>query len=94
MSDDNPTIDCPRHGRERAALVCQHIPGMLVTRVPVGFFWSRDDTRDYPDAWCAECHERHERAGFEWEGEALAHLKAKILCATCYLEARRMCIGR
>jgi len=93
MVEENPFIDCPTHGRERATLVCQHIAESLTSRECVGFWWSRDDDSEFPDAWCAICHERHEAAGLEWEGEALGQLGAKLLCATCYVEARALCLG-
>jgi hypothetical protein len=91
MSD---LIDCMNHGRRATTFVCQHVAGSLLTRRPVGFFWSAADSKDFPDAWCAECNERHARSGLEWVGEALEHLDAKVLCSGCYLEARRMCLGR
>jgi hypothetical protein len=41
----------------------------------------------------ASCNARHERAGWEWEGEALEQLDVKVLCSSCYLDARKLSLG-
>jgi hypothetical protein len=81
------------HGVQRETFVCQHIVASLDSRTPVGFYWSREDDQEFPDSWCAECNARHERAGWEWEGEALEQLDVKLLCSSCYLDARRLSLG-
>lgn len=87
-------ITCARHGRQTAAFVCQHIAASLETRAPVGFHWPGGSDDEFPDAWCSECHARHERCGWEWTGEAAEFLGAKLVCSSCYLEARRLCLGQ
>ena len=86
-------IECSTHGFQPEAFVCQHIAQSLISGKPVGFHWAADSEQDFPDAWCSDCHERFERSGFEWEGDAAEHLDAKLLCARCYLQAREMALG-
>ena len=87
-------VDCLTHGRKPVAFVCQHLARSLLTRIPVGFFWSIEDRREFPDAWCAACNERHIRCGYQWSGEALDQLGASALCTRCYLNARLLNLGR
>ena len=87
-------INCMSHGRRGTTFVCQHVASSLLARQPVGFFWSVEDRQEFPDAWCGDCNDRHARCGFEWIGEALEQLDAKVLCSGCYLEARFMCLGK
>jgi len=86
-------VQCQDHGSQPETFVCQHIAQSLVRRQPVGFHWPGDSDQEYPDAWCSECNARHERAGFEWQGEAAEQLGAKLLCARCYLQARVLALG-
>lgn len=81
-------VDCERHGRKAATFVCQHVAGSLWSRVAVGFHWPADSDQEFPDAWCSACNVRHQRCGWEWTGEAADHLGAKLLCSSCYVEAR------
>ncbi len=85
--------DCELHGRRPATFVCQHIVASLYSGEPVGFHWSADSRDAYPDACCSACHKRHEAEGFEWTGEAEAQLGVKLLCADCYVNARRLALG-
>lgn len=93
MSDRRLT-ECGEHGLQPETFVCQHVAESLNTGRPVGFWWPAESDQEYPDAWCTECNERHKRCGYEWEGEAAEHLGAKLLCAACYLEARKLALGR
>ena len=88
------SVRCDRHGKQPETFVCQHIARSLVTREPVGFHWPADSEQRFPDAWCSDCHERHRLEGWEWTGAAAAQLDAKLLCASCYLEARTLALGR
>lgn len=92
-SHGKPRVQCEEHGLQPETFVCQHIAQSLATRRPVGFHRPADSDQEYPDAWCSQCHERHKRCGFEWEGEAAEHLGAKLLCARCYLQARMLALG-
>lgn len=83
-------VICETHGRGPETFVCQHIVAGLLQRKRVGFFWADDPEASRPDAWCAACNDRVARQGGEWMGEALAHLKAKLLCGYCYDEAKRL----
>lgn len=87
-------IRCPKHGRMAATYVCQHIAAGLSQGVAVGFHWSAASAQEFPDAWCTDCNARCERCGWEWVGEAAEHLGAKLLCSGCYLDARRLALGR
>ena len=83
------TVACKIHGNQQRTFVCQHIVEGLSQGRPVGFFWSIED-RGNPrsDAWCRACNERLRLTGGEWVGEALANLKAKLLCGACYDSAK------
>ena len=86
-------VYCERHGTQPEAFVCQHIAESLATNEPVGFHWPENSSQDYPDAWCSACNERHRKEGWEWTGDAAEQLNAKLLCAQCYLVARRLSLG-
>ena len=86
-------VKCQTHGFQPKTFVCGHIANSLITRQPVGFWWPEDSAQQYPDAWCSDCNERHRQCGYEWVGEAEQYLDAKLLCAGCYVEARRLCLG-
>lgn len=85
---------CERHGLTEATFVCDHIAQGLVRRERTGFFWSAAETGNpYPDAWCLACEQRRQAAGGEWVGAAAENLRARILCANCYLIARTFHMG-
>lgn len=87
-------INCDLHGPSKIAFVCQHIAWGLHHRERVGFYWTvADPENPYPDAWCADCEKRRNKAGGEWVGAAEKHLQAKILCAECYLVAKSFHMG-
>lgn len=83
------TVECERHGPQPETFVCQHIVQTLRDRKPRGFFWA--DTPDpRPDAWCTECNDRVQRAGGQWTPEAERAAKIKLLCGSCYDEAKAL----
>jgi len=86
-------IDCPIHGLGTETFVCQHVVRSLETHEPVGFFGSGSSPLVRPHAWCAECHRRHEAAGYRWVGEAKEKLGAKLLCHQCYDSAKALNLG-
>jgi len=60
------------------------------TGVRVGFHcaeYTPDNPR--PDAWCDACESRFQAAGGNWEGEPEEKADIKILCGSCYDEAKR-----
>ncbi len=87
-----PTL-CASHGPQPETFVCGHIAESLKTGHPVGFFWSSEDTSEFPDAWCSECNGRLAASGWEWtpETESLAHIK--LMCGRCYVQARELNLG-
>ena len=93
--DDGPRrIYCDTHGDADETFVCQHVIEGLIHKERVGFFWTAEDPDNpHPDAWCAECEERVKLTWEEWEGEALEHLKPKILCGECYEVAKTFHMG-
>lgn len=91
--DQEHVVECAEHGAQPETRVCQHIAGSLKTGKPVGFYWSYDGDQENPDAWCADCNDRLENCGGEWQGEAEEHLGVTTLCASCYFDVRRLCLG-
>ena len=91
--ESNGEVVCAEHGSQPETFVCQHIVETLATGVAVGFHWPDSSPDTYPDAWCSDCHRRHEEAGWEWEGDAAAELGISVLCASCYLSCRALALG-
>jgi hypothetical protein len=88
------TVECSSHGTQPCALVCQHVLQGLIDKQRVGFFWTAEDpTNSWPDAWCRACEDRARATGGEWEGEALANLEPKTICAACYEAAKSFHMG-
>jgi len=93
-NNERRTIHCDTHGQADETFVCHHVIDGLVRKERVGFFWTAEDPDNpHPDAWCAECEERVKLTDGEWEGEALEHLKPKILCGECYEVAKTFHMG-
>src|SRR5438105_41348 len=93
-SDKRRVIHCDTHGDSDETFVCQHVLDGLIRKERVGFFWTaKDPDNTHPDAWCAECEERVKLTDGEWEGEALEHLKPKVLCGECYEVAKTFHMG-
>jgi hypothetical protein len=87
-------VQCSVHGEQVRTYVCQHIAGGLVSRKRVGWCWANDDPDNpRPDAYCAECNARVVAHGGDWVGEALEHLKPKVLCGACYDVAKQFHMG-
>jgi hypothetical protein len=86
-------VKCDQHGYQYETFVCQHIAMSLHHREPVGFFWSREQASQWPDAWCYECNQRLEKTGGEWINDAEKHLGAKLLCSDCYDVAAEINFG-
>ena len=77
-------IDCERHHRQRAAVVCSHLAKPSAVRL--GFVENSSDPDDL-QAWCATCE-----ATFLAEGgmtDAFRELHAMtVVCEHCYRAAR------
>jgi hypothetical protein len=87
-------VRCQRHGLQPRANVCQHIIDGNWRRERVGFFWTTTQPgNERPDAWCGECEERLRAARGQWTGEALEHVRAKVLCGACYDGAKQFHMG-
>jgi hypothetical protein len=81
---ESQKINCTVQGWQERTFVRQHIAQSLHTGVPVGFYWSSQDTSAHPDAWCSDCEEARLEAGGDWTPEVSAKLGIKLLCASCY----------
>lgn len=87
-------VQCSVHGLQQRTFVCQHVAEGLVSRTRVGFFWTEEyPDNPRPDAWCSACNGRVKATDGDWVGEALEHLKPKILCGACYDFAKTFHMG-
>jgi hypothetical protein len=88
------SVQCSVHGTQDKTYVCQHIADGLIARKRVGFFWANDQPGNpRPDASCIDCNSRAAANGGDWVGEALEHLKPKVLCGACYDLAKQFHMG-
>lgn len=62
MAEGLDAVQCPTHGPQEKAYVCQHLVQSLSMREPAGFFFAGGPRGD---AWCAECEEVRLREGGE-----------------------------
>jgi len=77
----NDNIDCPEHGKGRAAYVCTHIFETLNDGVARGFHWVRDED-DEIQAFCDVCWDADDEA---WEQISAAG--PRLLCLECLKKA-------
>lgn len=90
----NCSVTCSTHGPQPKTYVCQHIAKGLLEKQRVGFFWTMEDPDNpRPDAWCGSCEDRVKATGGEWIGVAHEHLKATVLCGSCYDVAKMFHLG-
>lgn len=82
-------VNCHTHGEQAATLVCQHIARAHESDASMGFFWSRDEKNNFPDAWCRDCSKQL-LATNEWSDATVKAASFKIICSQCYLDLRRM----
>ncbi|WP_313376762.1 DUF6882 domain-containing protein [Chishuiella sp.] len=84
-------LDCPNHGLQRKAFVCQH----LNLEKPVGFIEAFDT---YPkmeleeedlQAWCNDC-ENIRRKHNGWNEESEPYAQIKLICENCYFEIKNI----
>lgn len=88
MTGERRSVECPRHGEERAAFVCRH----LNLRTPVGFVEGFDP--DAPDvevyhAWCDACDRILMDEG-EWNDRSEAFAGVRLVCRACYREMKAL----
>jgi hypothetical protein len=80
MKDDEPLyVDCGRHGKRVAAVVCCH---MIESREEVGFVENSDDLSDL-QAWCERCEEMFLAEGDKTEAFEVFNDRV-IVCRECY----------
>ena len=85
MSDEDPIyVDCEKHGRGIAAVVCRH----LCTRDadPSGFIENSSEPGDL-QAWCYQCENMFEKEGEMTEAFRKFNDMA-LVCEACYAEIR------
>jgi hypothetical protein len=88
MIDDVELIDCDIHGKQQQTFVCCHTVDSLKDNQPRGFWWSVEQPENpRPDAWCSECENLVNKHG-EWEGEAEDFADIRIICGSCYDNAK------
>ena len=91
MSSD---VQCPEHGVQPQTFVCQHLVASLGAGQPIGFWWSKDDDSERPDAWCTACKEQLASTGQEWTPESEAFARPKLICGGCYDRAYEINVGK
>ena len=85
MTDDDVLyVDCDKHGRGLAAIVCRHLCSVKTARI--GFVENSSEPGD-KQTWCLKCEEL-----FLAEGEMTDAFKGfndmAIVCEACYEDAR------
>ncbi|MDH5672727.1 MAG: hypothetical protein OEZ06_11295 [Myxococcales bacterium] len=88
-----PWVECPEHGRQPAAFVCQHIIEGLNEGLAHGFYWAEQPEFDRPDAWCGSCQRLVEEQGGEWTESAQEQACIGMLCGLCYDQAKAHNLG-
>ena len=78
------TVTCTTHGVQPSTFVCQHLVATLTSREAIGFWWSRDDDSERPDAWCTACRDQLASTNQEWTAETVQFAHPKLLCGGCY----------
>jgi hypothetical protein len=83
-------IECSRHGRIRAAFICQHLNREKRTGFEEAFSTYPGmplEEDDELQAWCSECEKvRTEYDG--WNDESMEFAKIKLVCERCYFEIK------
>ena len=83
-------VDCDSHGQRPITFVCTHIAHALVEGNPSSFLIAPEGPDPYPLAWCDACDEMVVELGGRWTPEASDCAEFKLLCASCYVEAREL----
>ena len=92
--DDEPTVDCERHGHRRISFACTHIAQGLLDGTTPGFVIVAETGELLPLAWCDACEIMISEEGGSWENDELrSRADFKLLCEDCYAEAKGMAIS-
>lgn len=85
-------LDCPNHGLQRKAFVCQH----LNLEKPIGFIevfdtYPKMELEDDEDlqAWCNDC-ENIRRKYNGWNEKSEQYAQIKLICENCYFEIKNL----
>jgi Zn finger protein HypA/HybF involved in hydrogenase expression len=81
-------IECSKHGIQDETFVCQHIVQGLEENKANGFHYPADLEEERPNAWCSKCNDLVKNHNWNWTEEVLEVAQIKILCATCYDQAK------
>lgn len=79
-------VDCSEHGREPAAVLCQHLHDRSAEGR--GFVENSSDPRDL-QAWCEQCEARFLAEGGEMTEAFRRFHGMAVVCVRCYERARR-----
>ena len=82
-------INCPQHGTQHLAVVCQHTIESLYDSLPRGLWVATDKSGDI-NAYCNECEVYRNRSGGDWPSDCDNILKVKILCLECFALVRKI----
>jgi hypothetical protein len=93
--NDEPTIDCERHGRRRISFACGHIAQGLIDATSPGFVIVAETGDLLPLAWCDQCEDMISTDGDgNWDDDELRRrADFKPLCEDCYAEAKGLAIS-
>ena len=88
--NDRTRIQCGGHGEAYATVVCEHL-----LNEPAQEWFGAYPEEDYPwpDAWCAKCDAIFLREG-EWNERTEVDAPFKIICSSCYEDARSRSVDR
>ena len=86
--------NCHIHGEQGIGLVCSHIAEAIERVEKVGFHWGEEgEGLSRPDAWCADCEKKRTVLNKVAPGRWFIKANFKMLCATCWDEAKAACGG-
>ena len=92
--DDDPAVDCERHGRRRISFACTHIAHGLLDGTSPGFVIVAETGDLLPLAWCDECETILSEGDGRWgDDELRRRADFKTLCEDCYAEAKGLAIS-
>src|SRR5215208_6652573 len=93
--NDEPTIDCERHGQRRISFACTHIAHGLLDGTSPGFVIVAETGDLLPLAWCDQCEVMISSDGNgSWDDDELRRrADFKSLCEDCYAEAKGLAIS-
>ncbi|MGA6116986.1 hypothetical protein [Sphingobacterium anhuiense] len=85
------TVACSLHGTQKIGLLCTHLAHSLLDQSSVGFHEYNDGDLGRPDAWCHECDAKLQKVTGDSEQEQwFLACDYKILCASCWDEAKEL----